>query len=113
MKAADLKRYKQLLITKRDDVLATRNDADSLAPAAGHMDGDLADQAVAETEAKLEVRMRQTESHLLRAIDEALARIAHGSFGICKSCGNPVGDTRLKAVPWTRQCLECKEKKQA
>ena len=113
MKSADLKRYKQLLITKRGEVLATRNGTQSLAPAAGHMDGDLADQAVAETEAKLEVRMRQTESHLLRAIDEALARISHGSFGICKSCGNPVGDTRLNAVPWTRQCLECKEKEQS
>ena len=113
MKAIDLKRYQQLLISKREEILGTRNDSDSLAPAAGHMDGDTADQAVAETEAKLEVRMRQTESHLLRAIDEAINRTKHGSFGICKTCGNPVSKSRLKAVPWTRSCLECKEQEKS
>ncbi len=113
MKAVELKRYQQLLISKREEILGTRNGSDSLAPAAGHMDGDLADQAVAEIEAKLEVRMRQTESHLLRAIDEAINRAKQGSFGICKTCGNPVTKSRLKAVPWTRSCLECKEREKS
>jgi DnaK suppressor protein len=46
---------------------------------------------------------------LLRAIGEALARIEHGTFGVCQVCGDPVPKARLEAVPWTRVCRDCKE----
>jgi len=55
------------------------------------------------------VRLRQTDSKLLRAIDEALGRIEHNTFGVCQACGKPISAARLDAVPWSRLCRECKE----
>ena len=46
---------------------------------------------------------------LLRAIEEALARIKQGTFGVCQICKLPVSKARLEVVPWTRLCRECKE----
>lgn len=43
----------------------------------------------------------------LRAIEQALQRLEDGSFGICTSCGEPVGDARLAARPSAAMCLKC------
>jgi DnaK suppressor protein len=107
--AGNLNRYKRLLLAKQREVIAARAAEEAPAPAAGHVRGDLIDQASAEAEAKVQARLRQTESHLLRAIEEALARIEQGSFGICRACDRPIAAARLDAVPWTRVCRECKE----
>jgi RNA polymerase-binding protein DksA len=43
----------------------------------------------------------------LNAIDLALQRLEDGSFGICSSCGEPVGDARLAARPSAAMCVKC------
>jgi RNA polymerase-binding transcription factor DksA len=53
--------------------------------------------------------LHETDLRLLRAIEEALVRIRHGTFGTCEACLNPISRTRLEAVPWTRHCRDCKE----
>lgn len=48
----------------------------------------------------------------LRDIDNALARIEDGTYGICKYCNNPIGEKRLLARPVASACVECKTKLQ-
>jgi DnaK suppressor protein len=103
--------FKRLLLAKQQEVLAGKNGIALSSRQDGEPQGDAADQATVETEAKVQARLRQTESHLLRAIDEALSRMEQGSFGVCQVCGNPIPQVRLEAVPWTRVCRECKEQK--
>lgn len=43
----------------------------------------------------------------LRGIDAALDRIAHGRYGICTRCGEPIAAARLEAVPHAALCQEC------
>jgi RNA polymerase-binding transcription factor DksA len=43
----------------------------------------------------------------LADIEEALGRIAQGSYGRCLACGGPIGLQRLRAVPEARYCLGC------
>lgn len=43
----------------------------------------------------------------LREIDEALARLDIGRYGICVSCGEPVGAGRLQARPAAARCIRC------
>ncbi len=43
----------------------------------------------------------------LCALDEALASVALGAYGTCASCGGPIGDDRLAALPATRRCIAC------
>ena len=42
-------------------------------------------------------------------IDAALARIEAGTFGICDGCGERIPNARLKALPFARLCIECKQ----
>jgi DnaK suppressor protein len=43
----------------------------------------------------------------LQAIDDALARIEEGSYGVCESCESDVAEARLEALPFTRLCINC------
>jgi len=43
----------------------------------------------------------------LAQIDEALGRIARGSYGTCVACGGPLGLQRIRAIPEARYCLGC------
>jgi hypothetical protein len=52
------------------------------APDAGGPMGDLADQVNADYEAELHIRLHQTEARLLRAIENASARISQDRFGL-------------------------------
>ena len=113
MDARDLQRYKRLLLAKLDELSAPRAEATSPALGAGVPLGDLIDRANADAEAELHIRLHQTDGRLLRAIEEALARIRQGTYGVCEACKQPISRARLKAVPWTRHCRDCKERERA
>jgi DnaK suppressor protein len=53
-------------------------------------------------------RLKEREKKLLRKIDEALERIAAGSFGICERCGEAIEEKRMLARPVTTFCIACK-----
>jgi RNA polymerase-binding transcription factor len=45
--------------------------------------------------------------HHLAEIDAALQRLDRGSYGICETCGDAVGEARLEARPVARTCIKC------
>jgi len=45
----------------------------------------------------------------LADIDAALHRLDAGTYGDCVSCGEPIGDARLKVRPAATQCRDCAE----
>jgi RNA polymerase-binding transcription factor DksA len=48
--------------------------------------------------------------HTVIMIDNALARIKAGEFGICQQCGNDIPDQRLQAIPYAKYCVACADK---
>jgi DnaK suppressor protein len=110
VEARGLQRYKRLLLTKLEELSASRGKAETVVPAAGDRQGDVADQANSDTEAQLQIRLHQTDGPLMRAIDEALVRVKQGKYGVCVTCGHLISKARLNAVPWTHHCRDCKEK---
>jgi DnaK suppressor protein len=108
MNKSDLLHYKNLLLTKQQEVSAGKSIVGSI-PAAGEPRGDPVDMAAGEISTALQMRLRQTNSKLSRAIEDALARIRQERFGICEECGQPISKARLEVVPWTRHCKHCKE----
>lgn len=40
-------------------------------------------------------------------LQNALKRIADGSYGICLKCGDPISEERLNAVPYAPLCKRC------
>ena len=109
MNKSDLFRYKNLLLAKQQELANGRRLADAI-PAGGEPRGDPVDVAAGETGAAVQLRLRQADGKLLRAIEDALTRIRQGRFGTCEECGEPVSRARLEAVPWARHCKECKER---
>ena len=43
----------------------------------------------------------------LGEIDLSLRRIETGEYGACGVCGERIPLARLRAIPWTRCCVEC------
>ncbi len=43
----------------------------------------------------------------LKRIDAALARVADGTYGECRKCGNPISDARIELLPDTPFCKNC------
>lgn len=42
----------------------------------------------------------------------ALERLENGTYGICESCGNPIGKLRLQAYPRATLCMTCKSRQE-
>ncbi len=73
---------------------------------------DPTDQAVAELDNNFVLRLRGREQKLLKKIDEAIARIDSGEYGVCESCGEQISMKRLEARPVTTLCIECKTRQE-
>ncbi|MCW5653991.1 TraR/DksA family transcriptional regulator [Hydrogenophaga sp.] len=67
------------------------------------------DQATAATERGLAFTLEERESAELVAIDDALRRIADGSYGLCVSCGASIPAARLHANPVALRCVNCQD----
>ena len=74
---------------------------------------DPVDQASLEATRDLTLRIRDRESRLIGKINQSLARIEDGTFGICDMCGKEIPTQRLKARPVTNLCITCKNKMEA
>ncbi|HWC22479.1 MAG TPA: TraR/DksA C4-type zinc finger protein [Flexivirga sp.] len=61
---------------------------------------------VAVSRAQVSSLAAETRLHL-NAIDEALARVESGSYGICSQCGEAIAAARLEALPATTTCISC------
>ena len=103
--------YREALVRKKAEILTT----DGVRPLAATMEnnsrqGDMADQADGNNEVHIQLKLKQTDAKILQAIEEALARLDKGTYGMCRDCGEPISPARLHAIPWTRVCITCKEK---
>jgi DnaK suppressor protein len=71
---------------------------------------DVADQAVSSYQKELLFTQGTNGHSQLSLVRLALERIDEGSYGECLQCGNPIGEKRLDALPWTPYCIDCQEK---
>ena len=70
---------------------------------------DQMDEIQYATERELAMRNVDRESHLLRQVKAALARVHDGSFGACAECESAISPRRLAALPWALLCIQCQE----
>ena len=106
--------YKENLLRKRAEILAERGGKSLSTPMDNNTrQGDMADQASGTNEVHIQLKLKQTDAKILQAIEEALERLDSGSYGLCRDCGEDIAAARLNAIPWTRVCIECKEKQKS
>ena len=110
MKKKDLKRFREILLEKREEIIT--NAKKTLADDMTLDTDDLADEmdlASSEYLQSFTFRLRGREKTFLTKIDHALAKIDEGTFGICEECDESIHPKRLEARPETTLCIRCKE----
>jgi DnaK suppressor protein len=100
MKKQLLKMREELLKDLNRDVRSERTDFDTDI-------GDFYDNADTERGRQLFHLLSGREREKLNAIDEALLRIADGTYGTCEECGKKIHKERLKIMPFARNCVAC------
>jgi len=69
------------------------------------------EEAVDLEEADVDQAILDNEKTLLSEVQQALARIDNGTYGICSNCREqPIPEKRLEAIPWATLCLTCESK---
>ncbi|MDX1623260.1 MAG: TraR/DksA C4-type zinc finger protein [Gemmatimonadota bacterium] len=114
----NLEVLEQRLLEEREEVLRElgffdENMQDTMQKASGDLSAysfHMADQGTDAMEREKAFLMASKEGRRLYQIDEALRRLYRDSeeFGLCESCGDPIGWDRLEAIPYATLCIECK-----
>ncbi|MGI8614248.1 MAG: TraR/DksA C4-type zinc finger protein [Nocardioidaceae bacterium] len=86
--------------------------ADLLRDSSEGAGSDQADVGATTLERDAEMSLANNARDMLFQIDRALARIDDGSYGVCESCGNPIGKQRLMVFPRATLCLTCKQREE-
>ena len=104
-----------------------RGDVEGITEGAfGHEDGDsrspthLAELGSENYEQDFALDLIRNEQETLQEIAVALKKVENGTFGLCEGCLEEgkadrkagIPKTRLKAIPWARNCVECERKRE-
>ena len=83
-----------------------------LGDAATEAGDDEADASSKLFEREHELALSNNTRELLEQTEHALARIEAGTYGVCESCGKPIGKARLQAFPRATLCVACKQRQE-
>jgi DnaK suppressor protein len=107
MTTADIAKLAIVLRQKQVELSGSRRDRDDIVieKVSDELDGV---QMMSERE--LAIRALDRNSHELRQIRFALARITDGTYGVCPYCEENIAAKRIAALPWAHCCIRCQEK---
>src|SRR5215469_12178745 len=94
-------------IAKAESAIAERM-GDAVADAGD----DPADAGAKTFQREQELALTQNSRELLAQNERALVRIDAGTYGVCESCGQPIGKARLQAFPRATLCVACKQREE-
>ena len=122
MRKTELQRFRKLLVEEKDRVTQSlaqhekiimhTDDQSGLETGKAHSN-HMADQGSDEFQYETTIKFAKTEGRYLYNIEEALRRIEDGTYGKCQECNSAIALPRLRRLPYTRLCIECKEKEEA
>ncbi|MEF9903218.1 TraR/DksA family transcriptional regulator [Streptomyces sp. P9-A2] len=73
---------------------------------------DQADTGTKNITREHELALAANAREMLTQYERALQRLDAGTYGLCESCGNPIGKARMQAFPRATLCVECKQKQE-
>jgi DnaK suppressor protein len=110
-------RRRLLALKKRLGADLSQLEEEALRPLGGESGGSLSDVPVHPADLGTEnydvevgLELMENEAQILKEIDDALARIDQGTYGICENCHREISKERLEAVPYARYCIRCARK---
>jgi RNA polymerase-binding protein DksA len=74
--------------------------------------GDVVDMASDVVDRTMLDALGTQDANRLQLINNALARIERGTYGLCLKCNKEIPRARLEALPYAFLCIECKNKEE-
>jgi RNA polymerase-binding transcription factor len=108
----DRRRYEVLstMLTERQaEIRQKLRSLREVLPSAVTQVKDAEEQSVEEFALGMDFAIMEMESQTLRKIDQALARLEEGTYGVCSECDESISEARLKALPFASFCRDCQE----
>jgi len=102
-------RLNTILSAHRDQLLAeiaetlrrARDDSRDVAA------GDMFDRVELVQEEDVAFALLGMKNETVRRIEDALACLDAGNFGVCADCDQEIAESRLEAVPFATRCRDC------
>ena len=106
-----LQRLKKILLKEREEIIGGVKQIYESSKEIGQ-DGiqDIGDEAANIYNKQILLSLNENERIRLQEVDEALDRLANGTYGICDECEGPIGLKRLEVRPVAKYCVSCKTK---
>ncbi len=107
----ELDRFREILLRKRAELVGdvTTMETEALRGQSGSLSNlpqHIAEQGSEAYDQSLSLDLAAADRKLIREIDEALNRIANGTYGVCELSGKPIKMERLEELPWARYSIE-------
>ena len=108
----DLEHFRELLLAKRRELVGdmSQMEREALRSTTGtnlsNLPLHMADMGTDNYEQEFTLGLVEKDRQLLREINQALAKIQDGTYGICEATGKPIGRPRLEAQPWAKYSIE-------
>src|SRR5579875_2783120 len=109
-------RQRELLLAERNNYTRQAEElrAQAEALALEHEPGDVqfdeegGEGGTANVDREIDLQLSAQARAAIEEIDAALAKIDAGTYGLCETCGTPIPEARLEALPQARLCVRCK-----
>jgi DnaK suppressor protein len=112
----ELERFEQSLLERRrvlmQDVQGMEEEDFHDASENSRLTTHLADLGSDRAASDVSLGRRESATHEVQQIDEALERVRDGSFGLCENCDLRIARDRIEAIPYARLCLPCKQEEE-
>ena len=109
----ELEFYRDLILAKRREILGdmTSMELEALRSSGGgtnlsNLPLHMADMGTDNYEQEFTLGLMEKDRKLMRDLNDALAKIQNGTYGICEGTGKPISKARLEAQPWARYSIE-------
>jgi DnaK suppressor protein len=109
MATSNFDHYKQLLLAREAELSARIEREVSNARDSDEAVHDSGDDSVADETTAEQFGVAEGDTATLDQVQQALQRIADGTYGQCAVDGGPIEPKRLEAMPWTPYCLKHQE----
>ena len=112
IRTAELEHFRDMLLAKRRELVGDMSSMEREALQRGgnsnlsNLPIHMADMGTDNYEQEFTLGLMEKDRNLLREINNALAKVQDGTYGLCEGTREPISKPRLEAQPWARYSIE-------
>ena len=111
----DRKRHEvlnRMLVDRQTEIRTKLRSLREVLPAEVAQVKDTEEQSMEDFVLGMDFALMEMESETLHQIDEAIQRLADGTYGVCSECDETISEARLRALPFATVCRDCQAQRE-